>query len=89
MRVFLHSVLQCQEHDAWDTLPTVKVPALVVAAERDTFTPMWLSRKMAAQIPGADFLILAEGSHAALIEQPETIAHRLDRFIAERHVFPA
>lgn len=88
LRVFLHAVLACQDHDCWPTLPEVRVPTLVVAAERDTFTPMWLSRKMAAAIPAAELLVLAEGSHAALIEQPETIQHRLERFIRERTVFP-
>ena len=34
--------------------------------------------------PGAELLVLADASHAALIEQPETINHRLDRFIRER-----
>lgn len=87
MRVFLRSVLLTQEHDAWDTLETIAVPTLVVAAERDTFTPMWLSRKMAASIPGAELLVLAEATHAALIEQPETIQHRIDRFLLERGVF--
>ena len=89
LRVFLHAVLACQEHDAWSALPQIRVPVLVVAAERDTFTPMWLSRKMVGLIRGADFLVLAEGSHAALIEQPETIVHRIDRFLAERNVFGA
>lgn len=87
LRVFMRSVLACQAHDAWDVLPTLKVPVLVIAAERDTFTPMWLSRKMTAMIPGGELLVLADGSHAALIEQPETIYHRIDRFFAERHVF--
>ena len=61
----------------------------LIAAERDTFTPMWLSRKMVQSIPGAEFLVLADGSHAALIEQPDTIQHRIDRFLVERRVFPA
>ena len=87
MRVFLRSVLNTQEHDAWDTLPHIQVPVLVVAAERDTFTPIWLSRKIVASIPGAELLVLADATHAALIEQPETIHHRLDRFLAERRVF--
>lgn len=84
LRVFLHSVLACQAHDAWETLPRIGVPTLVIAAERDTFTPVWLSRKMAGMIPGGEILVLAEGSHAALIEQPETIHHRIDRFLRER-----
>ncbi len=87
MRVFLHSVLACQDHDLWPLLPSIRLPVLVVAAERDSFTPVWLSKQMAAQIPDADFLLLADGSHAALIEQPDTIYHRMDRFIADRAVF--
>ena len=57
---------------------------LIVAAERDDFTPLYLSRQIADVIGGAELLVLADGSHAALIEQPETINHRLDRFIRER-----
>lgn len=87
MRVFIRSVLNAQDHDAWGTLPTIQVPTLVVAAERDAFTPMWLSRKMAASIPGAELLVLAEATHTAIIEQPDTINHRLDRFLAEHRIF--
>ena len=89
MRVFLRSVLACNDHDAWDVLPTIRVPVLVIAAERDSFTPVWLAHKVAASIPGADFLMLADASHAALIEQPEAIYHRLNRFISERGIFAA
>jgi pimeloyl-ACP methyl ester carboxylesterase len=87
LRMFIRTVLGTNEHDAWDTLPGIDIPVLVIAAERDTFTPLPLSRRMAAEIPGAEFMLLADGSHAALIEQPETINHRIARFIADRHVF--
>lgn len=86
LRVFLRTALMMNEHDAWDSLPNVRVPTLVVAAEKDAFTPVWLSKKMVTLIPGAEFLMLADGTHAALIEQPETILHRMDRFLAERQV---
>ncbi len=84
LRVFLHNVLEVQKHDAWDVLPTITVPTLVVAAERDAFTPMWLSRKIVTTIPGAELLVLADASHAALIEQPENIHHRVQRFLEQR-----
>ena len=84
LRVFLHNVLEVQKHDAWDVLPTITVPALVVAAERDAFTPMWLSRKVVSTIPGAELLVLADATHAAIIEQPENIHHRIQRFWEER-----
>ena len=83
-RVFIESVIQLNQHNAWDLLPHIRCPVLVVAAENDTFTPLWCSRRIVAQTPGAELLILADGSHAALIEQPETINHRLGRFLAER-----
>lgn len=84
LRVFLHNVLEVQKHDAWDVLPKIVVPTLIVAAERDAFTPMWLSRKEVDTIPGAELLVLADASHAALIEQPENIHHRVARFLHER-----
>lgn len=89
MRIFIRNVLLLDDHDAWEVLPRIAVPTLVVAAERDAFTPMRLSRKIVASIPQAEFLVLADGTHAALIEQPDTIATRLDRFIRERAVFAA
>jgi pimeloyl-ACP methyl ester carboxylesterase len=84
LRVFLHNVLEVQKHDAWDVLPKIIVPTLIIAAERDAFTPMWLSRKEVDTIPGAELLVLADASHAALIEQPENIHHRVARFLRER-----
>lgn len=39
---------------------------------------------MARDLPNAELLVLADGSHAALIEQPETINHRVDRFFQQR-----
>ena len=83
-RIFIESVRQADEHDAWGVLPDLDRPMLVIAAENDKFTPMWCSRKMAAITPGAEILVLADASHAALIEQPETINHRIERFIEDR-----
>ena len=56
----------------------------VVAAERDSFTPPALARRMADSIPGSEMLELAGASHAAPIEQPEVMRARLTQFIRER-----
>ncbi len=69
-------------HDAGDLLEQVRVPTLVVAGERDLFTPLYRSREMAARIPGAQLLVLREGSHAALVEQPELLALAVEKFLA-------
>lgn len=72
------------EHSAEDLLPKIEVPVLVVAAERDSFTPPDLARRMAEAIPKGELLELAGGSHAALIEQPELVRTRLTQFITEK-----
>ncbi len=87
MRMFIRTVLAMQDHDAWDVLPRLRVPVLVIGAERDAFTPISLSKDMARRIPGAEMIVLADASHAAIIEQPETINHRVERFLRERQPF--
>lgn len=84
LRLFIENVCRLNDHDAWPALPSLGCPLLVIAAENDKFTPMWCSRKMVRDAPGAELLILADASHAALIEQPETINHRIARFLRER-----
>ena len=69
-------------HDASDLLDQIHLPVLVVAGERDLFTPLARSREMAARIPGAQLLVLREGSHAAMVEQPELLALSLEKFLA-------
>lgn len=82
-RLFIENVCRLNDHDCWPLLPALDRPLLVIAAENDKFTPMWCSRRIVEQTPGAELLILAGASHAALIEQPETINHRVDRFLRE------
>jgi len=83
-QVFL-AMLRCAgEHTAEDVLDRIEVPTLVVAAERDTFTPSELAEHMAASIEGAEMFLLRGASHAAPIEQPVAIQIRIDRFLRER-----
>ncbi|MBK7401473.1 MAG: alpha/beta hydrolase [Myxococcales bacterium] len=69
------------EHSAEDLLPEIKVPVLVVAAERDTFTPPELAVKMAQAIPQGELLMLEGGTHAAPIEQPERVREAIAAFL--------
>lgn len=73
-----------QEHSAEATLPKIKVPTLIIAGEHDTFTPLWLSKRMQRLIPKSELFIIKKGSHAALVEQPELINLRIEKFIHDR-----
>ena len=82
--LFLAMLRLAGEHSAEDFLEHIRVPTLVVAAERDTFTPPDLAKTMAERIPDAEFLLLPGGSHAVPVEQPQAILRRFERFLSER-----
>ncbi len=83
-RVFVELVRAASEHDAGPYLGEIRAPTLVVAGERDLFTPRHLSLEMASRIYNAELLEIPRGSHAALIEQPELINLRLEKYLTTR-----
>jgi pimeloyl-ACP methyl ester carboxylesterase len=75
------------EHSAADVLPHIRVPTLIISGTRDIVTPSRLAEGMAEKIPGAELMIVNEGSHYTLLEFPDIVAKRLRRFLSEH--FPA
>lgn len=82
--LFVRLLDSAANHDASALLPHVAVPTLVVAGERDTFTPLRLSEDMARTIPGAELLVVPGGTHVGPLEQPELVNSRVRAFLA-RH----
>ena len=82
--VFVRTLESLAEHSAWDHLPRIRVPTLIVGGEQDRFTPLWLSRRMADAIRDSEFMIVPHGSHAAPLEQPQLMAERIARFLRTR-----
>lgn len=80
-RMFLRMLRAAGEHSAEEWLGEVDVPVLVVAGEKDTFTPASLSESMVERIPGAELLMVQGGSHVAPIEQPELVGERIRAFV--------
>jgi pimeloyl-ACP methyl ester carboxylesterase len=79
--LFLEMLQKAGEHTAEDLLPHIRVPTLVIAAERDTFTPCALAKAMADTIPNAEHKLLVNGTHAAPVEQPARILEWIDSFL--------
>jgi len=84
LRVFFLMALQMQRHDAGPWLRDIDVPTLIVAGEHDLLTPLSLSVRMRQRIPNAELLLLPKGSHAGIIEHPELINLRIEKFLGER-----
>jgi pimeloyl-ACP methyl ester carboxylesterase len=83
-RIFLRMVSLMADHDAGPHLPEIEAPTLIIAAEKDLFTPLHRSHAMHRAMPHAELLVLAEGSHAAIVEHPETIERRIRRWFREQ-----
>jgi pimeloyl-ACP methyl ester carboxylesterase len=82
--LFVRLLSSAAAHDGSDHLPQIDVPTLVVAGERDNFTPMRLSLRLHEAIPGSDLLVVPGGTHVAPLEDPDRIMARLSAFLRDR-----
>lgn len=80
--LFVRMLASAAAHDASDHLPKVDVPTLVVAGEKDTWTPMWLSVRMHTRIPGSEMVVLPGGTHVGPIEHPALVNRSVETFLA-------
>ena len=53
-----------------DNLPNIKVPTICIAGEHDKNASPGVMQRMAAKIPGAEYLCLPGAGHLANMEQP-------------------
>ena len=82
--MFLKMLMSAGEHSAADLLRTVDVPVLVIAGDRDQFTPLAETEQMAAALPQAELVMVSGGTHVVPIERPEMVAERVEEFLRER-----
>lgn len=71
--IYSRTLLALEEHDAFDVLPTINCPSLVIGGEQDYLTPPRVARLMVQHILDATYKEIKGGTHFALIEQPELI----------------
>lgn len=78
---FVRTLDSLKDHSAWDHLPYVDVPTMVIGGEGDKFTPVWLSQRMAEFIPGSDYVYVPGGTHTAPLERPGLVNAAIERFL--------
>lgn len=83
-RFFTMLLRSAQDHTAEDLLPKIKVPTLIIAGELDQFTPMWLSKKMHRMIPDSELFVMHQATHAGLVEQPDLVNLRIEKFLKQK-----
>jgi 3-oxoadipate enol-lactonase len=77
--------LSAQLHSAYDLLPAIAVPWLIMAAARDPFMPLEaVAVPMHRAAPGSELVVLKEATHAALLDFPDQIAEAVEGFLTRR-----
>jgi pimeloyl-ACP methyl ester carboxylesterase len=82
--LFVKMLRAAGEHTAADLLPSINVPVLVVAGERDTFTPAFLATAMAEALPRGEIFVVPQGTHVTPLEQPALVNARIETFLRDR-----
>ena len=81
--LFLRMLAAAGEHTAEPLLPSLDLPVLVVAGDRDSFTPPELAEATAARLPRAELLMVPGGTHVTPLEHRELVALRIEKFLTD------
>jgi pimeloyl-ACP methyl ester carboxylesterase len=79
--VMARGCLAMFRYDASETLAHIKIPVLVVGADKDRLTQPDASMYMNHHIPNAKLLMLRPGNHQALIERHKEVNKGVENFI--------
>jgi pimeloyl-ACP methyl ester carboxylesterase len=68
--------------DSFDTLRSLKVPALVIVGEEDEISPPVDAKAMAEAVPDASLTLIENSGHLTAVEQPEAFNRAVAAFVA-------
>lgn len=76
----LAAAVDLARFDAFDALPLIGVPVLVVAGAKDVITPQWLSEEIAARVPDAELVVFEGCGHITPFERYDELTEHLRKF---------
>lgn len=79
---FLVLAQACRSHNAWESLPSIAVPTLVIGGEQDQCLGAEASREIAAGIPGAQLKMYPQWGHG-LYEEAKDFLTVLTDFLGK------
>jgi pimeloyl-ACP methyl ester carboxylesterase len=69
--------------DMTSLLPQISVPTLIVVGNEDAISPSAEMKSIAAAIPGAEFVEIADAGHMTTMENPIAVNTAITRFLAK------
>lgn len=79
--VYLASLDGATRHSSEGYLKDIKQPTLIIAGDKDRFTPYSIPKKMRQLMPHAEFMTMPTGSHIGPLELPEYVHLRVEKFL--------
>lgn len=83
---YLEAVQASSSHRIDGMLGAVDVPTLAVVGERDLVTPRRIAEPLARQIPSVELFVVRGATHFVLLEYPELVNLRVEKFLREHGV---
>jgi pimeloyl-ACP methyl ester carboxylesterase len=83
--VTARGVLGMFKYDVTHQLPELRIPTLIIAANKDRLTKPDASYYMEKNIPGAQVVTVAPGGHQALVERHSEVNKAAEKFIISLH----
>jgi 3-oxoadipate enol-lactonase len=74
-------LLASNRHDAWDVLPRITAPTLVLHGDRDELNPTANAPLLADRIPGARLYLIAGARHAYFEERADVAGPAVREFL--------
>jgi len=72
-----------EAHSAFDVLPTLRVPLLIVAGDKDVFAPAErVGVRMHQAAPGSQLLRLPEATHTGMVDHAREIDEAVEHFLS-------
>lgn len=83
LTVYSEIIKHFGNHDSSDVLHRISCPVLIMAGEKDLFTPRETATEMARKIPDHRLSIIAGGTHYTALEFPHQVSAEISRFLTE------
>jgi len=80
---FLGALRAVASHRIDGILGRIDVPTLVILGEKDGVTPRSNAEPLAKQIPHVELFVVRHGTHFVLLEYPELLNLRVEKFLRE------
>jgi pimeloyl-ACP methyl ester carboxylesterase len=83
---YITSLRATSSHRVDGILGAIDVPTLVILGEKDVVTPRAIAEPLARQIPNAELFVIRGATHFALLEYPELMNLRVEKFLREHDI---